>query len=765
MTHRCTRLIARVLLAQPWHSLLLFLAVILIVGALIPGLRLVAPADNLLQADSSAGTSAEPESPAAESYGLTVTCEPLDDDVLSESALALLAELRDALAAVPGVAGVDTLLEAPLLFSPPVSFADVAGRLEHVQDTGVDTDLARQEFQRNPLYRQRLLAADGRQTALHLRLAPGAAQDLLRGEGSLRRELEAVLEPRRARAALFLGGAPLLASGMPAALLGDCVRLCVPALGAMFLVLLLLWRRPLWAVVPPLAGGAGAILLLGVLACSGRALGVVPAYAVFFTLLSGAAASLRLVERFRALGAERPGSSPRELADATLCELLPPTLSVGGTVMLGCAAGAFFASGPVAQLGAIALSGVPLALLSALIVAPTLLAAGSAPRTADGSLLDGLSRRFGATVLLLALALLAAGSAGIIELRLEDRLLGRFAPASAFAQGMERIDREFGGLTPLAIVLDAGAATAAGAGSENPWYSSQGIARVAEVQDLIARQPEVASVRSLALFGAAAAELAGAQVDDEQLAAALRDMPAERRALLIDPWLPAARQTMLAVGLRDSGDGIGRGDAMPRISSLLVKQLGIPAGQVHIDASLLPRDGALGSLLRVQALAVAAVCLAVAALAFAWLRSPLQALLAPLPVLLAAVVVLGAMGWAGVPLGSISTAFPLLAACAAAANCLHYLWQSRPGDGRGTSGALRSMCYIALAGGAALAVLLAAEFLPNRQLALCGGAGLWLAAFGGGLLLPRLLEPLRDAPAGRTVAVGELDSGEGLGRA
>jgi hypothetical protein len=539
-----------------------------------------------------------------------------------------------------------------------------------------------------------------------------------------------------------------------------------------------LWRRPGWALLPPVAGMAGAVLLLGVLSWCARPLGVVAAYAVPATLLLAAGVAIRLVERFRALAASGSVQAPRERAAAALVDLLPPAAAACGVAMLVSAALALGGPGPVAELGRTALLGAPLALLAAAAISPALLVACGAPRAAPASAalaslgaLEGIARRFGATLLLLSLALLAVGVAGVRELRPEDRLLGRFAPTSAFHQGMAAIDREFGGLTPLTIVLDAEPAWSAGAGTDNPWYSAQGFARVAAAQDLLAAHEEVASVRSLASFGAAAAELEGGPVDDEQLAAAWRDMPAARRALLLEPWLgPAPGQTLLAVGLRDTGAGTPRSELLQRVRAQLARELDIPGARLHIGAPLLPSQDVPGTLLRVQLFATVAASLLVAALALAWLRTPLAALLAPLPVLLSGVLASGTMGWLGVPLGSISVAFPAVALVACAANCIHYLWALRR---RGADGTLQgdaaappgAMCCILLAGGAALAVLLLADFLPNRQLGLCAVTGLAIAGFAGALLLPRLLLPWLPTAALGAAAAGGFDHGDGLKRA
>ncbi len=182
-----------------------------------------------------------------------------------------------------------------------------------------------------------------------------------------------------------------------------------------------------------------------------------------------------------------------------------------------------------------------------------------------GLLLAGLASRYGIGAALLALALLAGGLAGWPKLQPEDRPLERFGSSTGLYRGMQNIDREFGGADTLAIVLDADAPGQAGAGSANPWYSVRGLQRLRQVHDYLDALEESGKVGSLALFGATAAELLGAPVDDQRLAAAWRAMPAQRRALLLEPWLSATTaRTLIVMGLDGTRAALPRAGLVER---------------------------------------------------------------------------------------------------------------------------------------------------------------------------------------------------------
>ena len=768
MTERWLTLCERLLLARPWHSLLVMLALLLVVGAHIPDLRFEARPDTLLAEDPARGFAGEIAAEFGPQDFLLVTYRPQRDDLMAERVLERIARLRAELAAVAGVHGVSSILEMPLLFSPPIRFADIGGELQRLQDTGVDTDLARTEFRQSPLYRQSLLSGDGHETALRVTLEPAAADALLQGQQRLLDDLQVVLERHRDEATLFLGGPALTAAAMPAFVQRDLVRYAAATLAVMTLMLVALLRRLSWALVPPVAAALCGVLLSGLLGWSGRPLTAIPAYALPVAMVAAAAMALRLVCAYRECLARQTARAPRELVGETLRAVLAPLL--GGAAVAAVAAAAL-ASSPlaaVAALGVTAACGIALAALLACVLVPVLLLLGAggayqpvAPSRA-GLLLAGLPGRYGISVTLLALALLAGGLAGMQKLQPEDRLLERFGRSSELFRGMLNIEREFGGVETLAIVLESDTPQLAGAGSSNPWYSARGLARLRQAHEYLDALQESAAVRSLALFGATATELLDGPADDQQLAAAWRGMPAERRALLLEPWLSASTaRTLIVVGLNASGPAPARHELIERIRAQLVGEFGFAPGQVRIGGLAVLQGNALRTLWRTQFIAVAAACAALALLVLARLRSPLLALLALVPSLCTAVVVGGAMGWLGVPLGTLSVAFATLAAASSAAGTVHYLWRAGVAQAsvlpRCGAGTVALLCYIPLGIGAPLALLSASDFRPSAHFGLLCALALVVAPGFVALLLPPLLR-WSGLPAGRRPPTVDDDS-------
>jgi predicted RND superfamily exporter protein len=82
---------------------------------------------------------------------LVVTYKP-NGDLMADASLDHLRRLRDELLALEGVAGANSILDVPLLYSPRVSLLDVAGGVKTLLDKSVDRTLARAEVSDSPVY-------------------------------------------------------------------------------------------------------------------------------------------------------------------------------------------------------------------------------------------------------------------------------------------------------------------------------------------------------------------------------------------------------------------------------------------------------------------------------------------------------------------------------------------------------------------------------------------------------------------------------------
>jgi predicted RND superfamily exporter protein len=163
-----TGLYDKLILKRPGIIILCIVAAIAFLGYKARDFRLDASAETLLlESDEALRYSRIIKSRYGGYDYLLMTYAP-QADLFSDKALADLAHLKKELSQLPSVSSVVTILDIPLLESPPVPVKELATHLQTLQSPTVDRKLARVELQNSPLYRNLLVSPDLKITALQI---------------------------------------------------------------------------------------------------------------------------------------------------------------------------------------------------------------------------------------------------------------------------------------------------------------------------------------------------------------------------------------------------------------------------------------------------------------------------------------------------------------------------------------------------------------------------------------------------------------------
>ena len=103
---------------------------------------------------------------------LFLTFEPNSRKPITPEALETLEAIVQDIRNVEGVKSVFSVLDAPLLKSPPVLLDDLLGAIPTLQSPGTDFDLAQEELSQSPFFRELLITGDGTATAMKIDLSP-----------------------------------------------------------------------------------------------------------------------------------------------------------------------------------------------------------------------------------------------------------------------------------------------------------------------------------------------------------------------------------------------------------------------------------------------------------------------------------------------------------------------------------------------------------------------------------------------------------------
>lgn len=492
----------RWLVARPAAVLASILAVVLLAASQLDQIKLDASSDSLLlQGDPDLAYFREVSSHYAANEFLVLTWSP-DGPLLHPDSLEPLAAMVEELQAVAGVVSVTSLLDVPLLESPPLSLADLARAdvLPTLADPQVDRMLALAELTTSPVYKNLLVGEAGDVTAIQVSLEINSElqqllqeREQLRGlaarsplndsdarrlaevearydqglahETELRRALVAdvriIADRFRPYAQIFVGGVPMIAADMLAFIESDLVTFGSAIVVIMLLVLGIIFRDWRWVVAPVVNCLATAVLMLGLLAFLDWRMTVISSNFVAVLLIVTLSLSVHLVVRYRELEHVQPDWTRAERATQAARLMLVPCLYTAATTIV--AFGSLLVAGlqPVIDFGMMMTVGIVIGFIMTFVLMPAAMALMPepdrklrlAPDPAFTRHLASHVERSGGLVLAVAVLLALVAGWGITRLEVENRFIDYFKPSTEIYQGMELLDARLGGTIPLDVML------------------------------------------------------------------------------------------------------------------------------------------------------------------------------------------------------------------------------------------------------------------------------------------------------------------------
>jgi predicted RND superfamily exporter protein len=492
----------KLVIDRPRLTLSLLGLLLLLFSAYIPKFELDVSADSLiLENDADLDYYRNIRARYGSDDNLIITYTP-KEKLFSEPSLKRLREFRDRLRDIDRVESVVTILDVPLLESPPISldqFSEGAPMLEQPTTSRI---LASRELRESPLYRNHLLSPDGETCAIQVKLQRDEIyQNLLQQRDQLRekrlaseltleeanrltlvndefdrysqqmvdreseviRAVRAAMDDYREYAELHLGGVPMIVSDMMSFIRHDLAIFGFAVLAILALMLLVAFRKVHWVLLPLLTAAATGIVTTGFLGMIGWPVTVVSSNFLALVLIFSLSLTIHLIVRYREFHSQQPDATQQVLVSATLRSKAAPCFFNALTTMV--AFGSLVVSDirPVIDFGWIMVfaMGASMVLSFTLYPATLMLIQPGQPqqgRDIIGTITGGfawLVEHHGGKLLLIAALLTLLGAAGMSRLTVENRFIDYFHSSTEIFQGMKLIDEKLGGTTPLDVIIDA----------------------------------------------------------------------------------------------------------------------------------------------------------------------------------------------------------------------------------------------------------------------------------------------------------------------
>jgi len=434
---------------------------------------------------------------------LIITWQPRGHLLAAES-LQPMERMAGELGKLPGVSSVVTVLDVPLLSSPPVSLSDItsAEPLPSLSDPGTDRALALQELTSSPIYADLLASRDGQMSAVQINLERNETyEELVFQRENLRRKRAAgnftsadakvladvglaikaetalALEKQSALVAsvrsiaadysehanLFVGGLPMISADMISFIDSDLRLFGSAILGIMLFVLAIIFRRIRWLIIPMTACISTVVVMLGLLGALDWRMTVISSNFVAVLLIISLALSVHLIVRYQELHAAEPDGDLRGRVLATVHSMATPCVYTGITTIVAFASLVVSGIQPVIDFGWMMTLGIVVALPMAFVVVPCLMLIWPKGRPFAYNRVHQpltvffarITDRHGSLIMLVSGLLVAVIGYGISQLVVENRFIDYFHETTEIYQGMELLDVKLGGTIPLDIMITA----------------------------------------------------------------------------------------------------------------------------------------------------------------------------------------------------------------------------------------------------------------------------------------------------------------------
>ena len=432
---------------------------------------------------------------------LVITYTP-NSGLFSKTVLADLKELRQQLKNIERVDSVTTILDVPLINSPPVTLSELSKSVRTLESADTIPGMARNELTTSPFYSNLIISPDGHTTALQIifkrneiwhRLfqqrndlrvkrmekeftSEDAAKlervssefdqfsdSLLEKEKQDIQTIRDIMDQHRDTAKLFLGGVPMIVADSMSYVRSDLVIFGLAVLTLLVIFLYTAFRKFHWVFLPLITCAVTGFFMLGTLGILGWRVTVVSSNFISLLLIITMSLTVHLIVRYRELHAANPDSDQRWLVSQTLRSKFLPSFYTAITTMVAFASLIFSDIRPVIDFGWMMVIGIAVAFFFTFTLFPSSLMLLKADQQTKLSDITGTVTRYIANlierrklcVLLTALSLAVVSIIGISRLTVENSFISYFKSSTEIYQGMKLIDTELGGTTPLDVIIDA----------------------------------------------------------------------------------------------------------------------------------------------------------------------------------------------------------------------------------------------------------------------------------------------------------------------
>ncbi len=713
--------------------------------------------------------------------------------MLSDTTISVIKSLKKSLSNVNGVESVTTLLDVPLLESPPRAVSEVVKNVRTLSSDDINKTMVQKELTTSPLYANNLVSKDFKTTAIIVNLKEDATYIKLLAQRNVFIELQQkrtltneekqqfesskkafkeytdstrddvhklienvrlALNPYRQNGEVVLGGIVMIADDMISFVKSDIAIYGTAILLIMVLMLWIIFRQVRFVVLPIVVSFCAVVITTGINALLGIEITVVSSNYVAMQLITTLSLVIHLIVSYREEYALYSHYSQKELIEITLKRMSVPSVFIILTSVAGFGSLMTCDILPIIDLGTMMNIGVTVSLITAYLLFPAMMMLYSKKEpvlTFDkaftlNTLFAEMVEHHGKKIVVMVVLILGFSLYGVTQLIVENSFINYFKKSTEIYKGMQKIDNDLGGTTPLEIVIKFPEAKpqeavkntqssdeldsfadefAEDSDDAQYWFTAQKMETILRVHDYLESLPEVGNVSSLGTLSKVGRILKdGKDFDGVELALMYNELPLEFKKILLSPYVNTEyNEARFVVRIVDSNKELRRDELLQKIKKELETKVGLEPQNFELVGMMVLYNNMLQSLFDSQISTLGLALLSLGAMFLFLFRSLKIAIVALTVNMVPISVIFGIMGVTGIPLDIMSITIASIALGITVDNTIHYFYRfreelARDGDyiasmHRAHATIAFGMFYYSLATIVGFLVLVTSNFIPT----------------------------------------------------
>ena len=737
MIKKISLLYEQYIIRHPGMVLIVLSIILMISLTNINNFKLDASADTLiLEDDKDLNLFREINDRYGSNEFLILTVTDKHKDIFANETLNYINNLVTEIQNFTNVQSVTAITNVPLVSSSKKPLTELINNIPDIFSKDIDPEIAKQEILTSPIYKDLVISSDAKTTAMQITLKNNVSlKDALvkrdefykkyqqdssfeakyleskqvyndfseiqkKNINSFIRDVRKIQEKYTSdRYEIRLGGIPMITNDMVAFIKNDLINFGFGVLLFILGTLVIIFRKLIWVVTPVINCIYSVLFMIGLLGYLDWKVTVISSNFISLMLILTLSMNIHIIVRYRQIYSGSNQGKRLSVIETTQ-KMIWPCLYTALTTIVAFASLIFSDIKPVIDFGYMMVLGLTTLFLTSFVLLPSLIMVFS--NNKNSKIQENKTRLFitdflakvtiksGKSIYAALLLVTVITIYGLNLLKVENSFINYFRSDTEIYKGMQLIDNELGGTTPMDIIIKFNDSESTvekdeyedllgeeEESLESNWFTTDKVNKIKYVHDYLDNNKYIGKVLSFA----SSIRVAEIVNDDKELnslemSLLYKKLPDEVKDIAVTPYLSIDNnEARINVRIIDSNPNLRRADLIEKIQNDLNQDAYLKSEQITLSGILLLYNNMLQSLFDSQIMSLGFVMLIIAAMFLILFKSIALMIIGIVPNLISALLVLGIMGIMNLPLDMMTITIAAITVGIAVDNSIHYIYR------------------------------------------------------------------------------------------